>query len=292
MPPRQLLREAFLILWEFLSDILVYLTNHQEYDVNYSTILFEKLDGYAIIRLNRPDKLNALNKQMFDDLDDAFIKIELDRDINALILTGSGEKAFAAGADIGELHETDNRSGKMFSEYGSKVMARLESLRIPVIAAINGFALGGGCELTLACHIRFASENAKMGQPEVNLGIIPGYGGTQRLTRLVGKAKAMELILTGNMVNAQEALSIGLVNAVYSKDELLPKTEEFVKLILSKGPMAVSAAVECINAAEHLPPAEGLAFESKKFGDVCGTADFKEGTAAFLEKRKANFVGK
>lgn len=259
--------------------------------MSYSTIIFEKADGYAIIRLNRPDKLNALNKQMFDDLDDALIKIELDEDVKALILTGTGEKAFAAGADIGELHDSDKRSGKMFSEYGSKVMARLESLRIPVIAAINGFALGGGCELTLACHIRFASENAKMGQPEVNLGIIPGYGGTQRLTRLVGKAKAMELILSANIINAQDALAIGLVNAVYSKEELMPKTEEFVKLILTKGPLAVSAAVECINAAEKLSPAEGLAFESIKFGEICGTNDFKEGTAAFLEKRKAEFKG-
>jgi enoyl-CoA hydratase len=171
-------------------------------------------------------------------------------------------------------------------------MARLAQLRIPTIAAVNGFALGGGCELTLACQMRFASENAKMGQPEVNLGIIPGYGGTQRLTRLVGRAKAMELILTGKNVNAQEALAIGLVNAVYSLEELLPKTEEFVKLILSKGPLAVAAGIECINAAEELSPAEGLAFESRKFGEVCGTEDFKEGTTAFLEKRKAAFSGK
>lgn len=260
--------------------------------MDYTTIIFEKKDNYALITLNRPDKLNALNKQMFDDLDDAFKKIELDESIQAVVLTGTGEKAFAAGADIKELNKSDKRSGKLFSEYGSYVMRRLAEMRIPTIAAINGFALGGGCELTMACQMRFASENAKMGQPEVNLGIIPGYGGTQRLTRIVGKAKAMELVLTGNMVNAEEAHRIGLVNAVYPANELLQKTEEFVKLILSKGPLAVSAAIECINAADELSPHEGLAFESRKFGDVCGTDDFKEGTNAFLEKRKAEFKGK
>jgi enoyl-CoA hydratase len=257
--------------------------------MDYQTIIFEKKENYVIITLNRPDKLNALNKQMFDDLDDAFKKIELDRDFQALILTGSGDKAFAAGADIKELHESDERSGKLFSEYGSYVMRRLADLRIPTIAAINGFALGGGCELTMACHMRFASEKAKMGQPEVNLGILPGYGGTQRLPRLVGKAKAMELILTGNMVDAQEAKRIGLVNEVFPADELLPKTVEFVELILSKGPIAVSAAVDCILASEELSPAEGLFHESRMFGSTCGTEDFKEGTAAFLEKRKAEF---
>ncbi len=259
--------------------------------MNYETILFEKKSNYAIITLNRPDKLNALNKQLFDELNDAIQKIELDSEIYALILTGTGEKAFAAGADIKELNESDGLSGKIFSEYGSKVMARLEYLNIPVIAAVNGFALGGGCELSLACHIRFCSENAKFGQPEVNLGIIPGYGGTQRLTRIIGKAKSMELIISGNIINAQEAYRIGLVNAVYPLNELLAKTEEFVQLVLSKGLIAVKGAVECINASEYLSPLEGLAYESKKFGEICGTADFKEGTSAFLEKRKAEFKG-
>lgn len=260
--------------------------------MEYQTIIFEKKQNYVLITLNRPDKLNALNKQMFDDLDDAFRKIELDNDIRALILTGSGDKAFAAGADIKELNESDERSGKIFSEYGSYVMRRLAELRIPTIAAINGFALGGGCELTMACHIRFASEKAKMGQPEVNLGIIPGYGGTQRLPRLVGTPKAMELILTGNMVDAQEAKRIGLVNEVFPPEELLPKTIAFVELILSKGPLAVSAAVDCILASEELSPADGLFYESRIFGRTCGTEDFKEGTTAFLEKRKAEFKGK
>lgn len=260
--------------------------------MDYATIIFEKKENYAVITLNRPDKLNALNKQMFDDLDDAFQKIELDESIKGLILTGAGEKAFAAGADIKELSESDRRSGKLFSEYGSKVMARLEQLRIPTIAAVNGYALGGGCELTMACAMRFASDKALMGQPEVDLGIIPGYGGTQRMPRIVGKAKAMELILSGKPVGAQEAHRIGLVNSVFPHDALSEETEKFMSTILAKGVLAIEAAVECINASEELSIQEGLAFESKKFGDVCATEDFKEGTKAFLEKRKADFKGK
>ncbi len=259
--------------------------------MEYSTLIFEKKENYAIVILNRPDKLNALNTKLFNELNDVVEKVELDRDIRALILTGTGEKAFAAGADIKELHESDDRSGKLFSEHGSKVMARLEQLRIPVIAAVNGFALGGGCELAMSCHIRFASEKAKMGQPEVNLGIIPGYGGTQRLPRLVGMPKAIELIISGDMVDAQEAKNIGLVNQVFQHDELMPKTIEFVQKVLTKGPLSVSAAIETIQASGSLSLYEGLAFESKVFGATCGTDDFKEGTLAFLEKRKAEFKG-
>lgn len=259
--------------------------------MDYGTILFEKRNNYGIITLNRPDKLNALNNQLFNELNDLIQKIELDSSIKAIILTGTGEKAFAAGADIVELNACDGYSGKHFSEFGSSVMTRLELMKIPVIAAVNGFALGGGCELAMACHIRFASENAKFGQPEVNLGIIPGYGGTQRLTRLVGKAKSMELILSGNLINAEEAYRIGLVNAVYPLPELMNKVIAFVELVLSKGTKAVSAAVLCINAAERLSPLEGLAYESRKFGETCGTSDFKEGTSAFIEKRKPNFTG-
>lgn len=260
--------------------------------MEYQTLIFEKKENYALVTLNRPDKLNALNKQMFDDLDDVITQVQLSPDIKALILTGSGEKAFAAGADIKELNQSDKYSGKLFSEYGSTVMQRLSELKIPVIAAVNGFALGGGCELTLACHIRFASENAKFGQPEVNLGIIPGYGGTQRLPRIVGLAKAMEMIIAGNPIDAQEAYRCGLVSAVFPLNELLQKTEEFVKSFLAKGTIAVSAAVDCILASQNLPIMEGLSYESKLFGEVCGTEDFKEGTTAFLEKRKANFKGK
>lgn len=260
--------------------------------MEYQTILFEQTGNYGKITLNRPDKLNALNYQLFSELDDLIQKIELDESIRAIIITGSGEKAFAAGADIVELNKSNRRSGKQFSEYGSKVMLRLEQLRIPVIAAINGFALGGGLELALSCHIRFASEKAKMGQPEVNLGIIPGYGATQRLPRILGKAKALELIISGNTVNAITAKEIGLVNEVFSHEDLLPKTIEFINLVLTKAPIAVSAAVETVMASDYLDIQEGLLFESRLFGDVCGTEDFQEGTKAFIEKRNAVFIGK
>ncbi len=261
--------------------------------MEYQTILFEKKANYAIITINRPDKLNALNTQVFYDLDNAITEIEKDKDIKAVILTGVGDKAFAAGADIKELNASDTYAdGKMFSELGSKVMARLEQLTIPVIAAVNGFALGGGCELTMSCHIRFASPNAKFGQPEVNLGIIPGYGGTQRLPRLIGRAKAIELIISGNMIGADEAKNLGLVNEVFPQEELIAKTEDFVKLVLSKGNIAVSNAIDTILRSQELSLAEGLAYESKIFGKTCATEDFKEGTTAFLEKRKATFKGK
>lgn len=260
--------------------------------MEYRTILFEKIENYAIITLNRPDKLNALNEELFSELNSIITTIELDSTIKAVIMTGSGEKAFAAGADIVELNKSNDRSGKLFSEYGSKVMLRLELLKVPVIAAINGFALGGGCELAMACHIRICSENAKFGQPEVNLGIIPGYGGTQRMNRIIGKSMAMELILSANIINADEALRIGLVNHIYPLNELIPQAKQLVNLILSKGSLAVSAAIDCINMAEHLSPIEGLNYESSKFGQICGTNDFIEGTNAFLEKRKPVFQGK
>ena len=260
--------------------------------MSYQTIIFEKNENYALITLNRPEKLNALNKQLFDDLNDALLNIELDPSIRFLVLTGSGEKAFAAGADIKELHESNKESGRIFSEYGSKVMERLASLKIPTLAAVNGFALGGGCELAMACHMRFASDKAKLGQPEVNLGILPGYGGTQRLTRLVGTAKSMELNISAKIIGADEAKSIGLVNEVYPHEELMDKTMEFVNLVLSKAPLAVSGVVDTVMAAEKLSPSEGLAYESKIFGDICGTEDFKEGTKAFIEKRDAQFSGK
>lgn len=255
----------------------------------YETLLVERKVNYIVVSINRPDKLNALNTKVFNELDSLITEVETDTSIKALILTGTGEKAFAAGADIKELNQCNAQTGKLFSELGSKVMVRLENLRIPVIAAVNGFALGGGCELTMSCHIRFASDNAKFGQPEVNLGIIPGYGGTQRLPKLVGKAKAIELIISGNIIDAHEAKQIGLVNNVFPQNELLQKTEEFVQLVLSKGSLAVSAAIDCINRSDELSTYEGLAFESRLFGNTCGTDDFKEGTAAFLEKRKPNF---
>jgi len=260
--------------------------------MNFSTIIFEVYGNYAKITLNRPDKLNALNTQLFNDLNDAINLIENNRNINLLLLTGSGEKAFAAGADIVELHKSDERSGKLFSQHGSKVMERISNLTIPTIAMVNGFALGGGCELAMSCHIRFASDKARFGQPEVNLGIIPGYGGTQRLTRLVGTAKSIELNISGNIIKADEALRIGLVNNVFPHDELEAETMRFVNTVLSKGQVAVKTAVDCVMTSEKLSPAEGLEFESKKFGEVCGSQDFKEGTLAFIEKREAKFINK
>jgi len=249
-------------------------------------------ENYAILWLNRPDKLNALNKVLFEEIRESVKIIKADESIHAVIVTGKGEKAFAAGADIQELHVCETVTGEIFSDFGSTIFYELENIGIPVIAAVNGFALGGGCELALACHIRFASTNAKFGQPEVNLGIIPGYGATQRLARLTGRAKAIELIISGGMVSADEAKNIGLVNQVFAPEELLPKTEEFVKTVLSKGQKAVRGAVETILASEKLSPEEGFKFESGVFGRICGTEDFKEGTLAFLEKRKAQFINK
>jgi enoyl-CoA hydratase len=257
--------------------------------MSYNTIIFERKENYALITLNRPDKLNALNTELFNELNDAITQIELDDSVKLVILTGQGEKAFAAGADIKELNQSDANSGRIFSQHGSNVMRRLESLKKPVIAAVNGFALGGGCELAMSCHIRFSSDNAKFGQPEVNLGILPGYGGTQRLPRLVGVAKAIELTISAKIIGAEEAKAIGLVNQVYPQAELMEKTLEFANLVLSKGTLAVQASIDAIQHSTKLSPAEGLAYESKLFGEICGTDDFKEGTVAFLEKRNPNF---
>lgn len=257
--------------------------------MEFSTLLLDRKPGYAVITLNRPDKLNALNAQTLAELYTAVTAIQSDDSVHALVITGSGPKAFAAGADIAELHEQNGDSGYTFAERGQGVFNAIEFLGKPVIAAVNGFALGGGCELALACHIRFAATTAKFGQPEVNLGIIPGYGGTQRLTRLVGRAKATELILSGMLIGADEAAGIGLVNSVHEPDALLPHTEKFVQTLLSKSQPAVRAALECIINVDEKAPLEGLDLEAKKFGEVCGTADFKEGTSAFLEKRTPEF---
>lgn len=257
--------------------------------MSYLTLLVEKKQGYAIITLNRPDKLNALNGQLLADLHHALISAQNDSDVHAVILTGSGAKAFAAGADIAELQPLNEQSGLPFSERGQAVANLLEHLGKPTIAAVNGFALGGGCEMALACHIRFASENAQLGLPEVTLGTLPGYGGTQRLTRLVGRAKATELILSGDRVNAQEAHKIGLVNDVVPLEELLPRAEKFVQTMLTRSQTAVKAALAAILAAEELGHVEGMRFEAEQFAGLCATSDFKEGTTAFLEKRAAKF---
>lgn len=257
--------------------------------MEFSTLILDRKPGYAVITLNRPDKLNALNAQTLADLYTAVAEVHNDENIHVLVITGSGPKAFAAGADIAELHEQNGDTGRTFAERGQGVFNAIELLGKPVIAAVNGFALGGGCELALACHIRFASTKAKFGQPEVNLGIIPGYGGTQRLTRLVGRAKAAELILSGNLIGAEDALAIGLVNSVHEPDELLAHTEQFVQTLLSKSQPAVRAALECIINVDTKTPLEGLELEAQRFGDTCATDDFKEGTKAFLEKRTPEF---
>jgi enoyl-CoA hydratase len=257
--------------------------------MNYKNILFEIKNNTGIITINRPDKLNALNGQTIDELEDVINSIKDNNDVFVVVITGSGEKAFVAGADISELNKLDVISAKEFSEKGNRVFRAIETLDKPVIAAVNGFALGGGCELVLASHIRFASEKAKFGQPEVNLGIIPGYGGTQRLARIVNSARALEMILTGDMLSAEDALKIGLVNKVYPSSDLLPETLKLAEKISSKGQQAIRFALKAVKATDNMSLSEGLSYEASLFALVCGTDDFKEGTSAFLEKRKPNF---
>ena len=260
--------------------------------MEYRNILFEIKNKIALVTINRPDKLNALNNETLAELKDCFSAIKNNDDVSVAIVTGAGEKAFVAGADISELNKLTAVEGKIFSERGQEVFNQIEKLGKPVIAAVNGFALGGGCELALACHIRIAGEKAKFGQPEVNLGIIPGYGGTQRLTRLINSGLAAEMILTGDLVDAQEALRIGLVNKVYSGEELLSKSFELAEKISSKGDIAVQMALRAIVSCDDIPDIEGQNLESSLFALCCATGDFKEGTSAFLEKRKPVFENK
>ncbi|HAL56527.1 MAG TPA: enoyl-CoA hydratase [Bacteroidetes bacterium] len=259
---------------------------------NYETLLVETKNRIALITINRPDKLNALNALAKSELKEAFESIKNDPNVDVVILTGSGQKAFVAGTDIKELTELDAVSGKNFSEGGQSVFNLIENLGKPVIAAVNGFALGGGSELALACHLRIASENAKFGQPEVNLGIIPGYGGTQRLARLVGKGRALELILTGDQIDAAEAYRIGLVNKVVPLSDLLRMAEEVARKIISKGQIAVRMALKATNMTQETNLTDGQALEASLFGVCCGTEDFQEGTKSFLEKRKPEFKNK
>lgn len=257
--------------------------------MSYQNLLIESKGPLSIITVNRPDKLNALNADTITELQAAFTSLKDDDSVKAVIITGSGEKAFVAGADISELNKLDMISGKSFSEKGQAVFNLIESMDKPVIAAVNGFALGGGCELALACHIRLASENAKFGQPEVSLGIIPGYGGTQRLAGLINAGRAMEYILTGDMIDASEALRLGIVNHVYPKEELLAKAEDMANKIISKARHAVRLSIKAVTATRDISQREGLNYEASLFAICCGTEDFKEGTKAFLEKRKADF---
>jgi len=257
--------------------------------MKYNNLQTEKKENIVLLTINRPDKMNALNDQTLSELKDFFINVKHDSSIDVVIVTGSGNKAFVAGADIFELSKLDVISAKDFCEKGQEVFNLIEKLSKPVIAAVNGFALGGGCELAMACHIRLASEKAKFGQPEVNLGIIPGYGGTQRLTRLVNSSRSIELILTGEIIDADEAYRIGLVNKVVSADELMNKAFELAEKISTKSQAAVRLALKAIVSASELTQNEGQILESSLFAICCGTRDFKEGTSAFLEKRKPNF---
>ncbi len=257
----------------------------------YNNILFQDTNGIAKVIINRPEKLNALNKETLNELNSLFDYLENAESIYTVIVSGIGDKAFVAGADIIELAQLNSATGVEFSKFGQAVFNKIENLNKPVIAAVNGFALGGGCELALACHIRIASENAKFGQPEVNLGIIPGYGGTQRLARLIGKGLAMEYILTGDMIDAQEAYRIGLINKVCEQNKLISEAEKIAEKITSKGKRAIAASIKAINAADNFPFDRGFDLESSEFGKLCDTEDFKEGTSAFLEKRKPNFKG-
>lgn len=255
----------------------------------HETLLLETDDeGIATLKINRPDKLNALNKQVLSDLDDALTHIESADNIRLVIITGSGGKAFVAGADIKELSTLDKQTGEQTSAEGQNLFNRIEKFSKPIIALVNGYALGGGAELAMACHIRIGTKNAVFGLPEVSLGLIPGYGGTQRLPQLVGKGKAMEIILTGKQIKADEANSLGLLNNIYDSDSALKKTKEMASQILKNGPIAITAAISAINAGVR---SNGYAKEASLFGRLCETDDVKEGTSAFLEKRKANFTG-
>jgi enoyl-CoA hydratase len=258
----------------------------------YENLIYEKKDGIAWITFNRPKVLNALNRKTIGELQAILTDARDDTAVRVLILTGSEEKAFVAGADINELAQQTPVHGKEFSLYGQGVFHLLETIGKPSICAINGFALGGGCELALSCSIRLASKTAKLGQPEVKLGILPGYGGSQRLARLCGKGMAHELCLTGEMINAEEAQRIGLVNHIYEPTELLPAAEAMAKKIIEKAPLAVKYCMEAIERGVEMPQEEGLFLEATLFGVCCATEDMREGTKAFLEKRPPNFQGK
>lgn len=263
----------------------------------YTSLLHNLESGILTITINRPDKLNALNAAVFTELDIAMDEVNENADIKSVIITGAGNKAFVAGADITEFDGLSREEAMALAKRGQDVFFKIEHCYKPVVAAVNGFALGGGCELAMACHFRIASENAKFGQPEVNLGLIPGYGGTQRLTQLIGKGKSMELQMTAHMVDANEALQLGLVNHVTTLESLLQRTRDILLIIQSKAPVAVGKIIECVNVAVVSDSAytngkSGFDKEIEAFGDCFITEDMKEGTSAFLEKRKAHFTGK
>lgn len=276
---------ALLALGLYLSPIPIKLM------ADFKNILTEDKNGVLYLTINREDKLNALNFATLEELKAIFEQVVDDRAIKAVILTGAGEKAFVAGADISEIATLNEVNARKFAENGQEIFAMIENCHKPVIAVTNGFTLGGGCELAMACHIRIASANAKFGQPEVNLGIIPGYGGTQRLTHLIGRGKANELMMTGDMIGAEDARQLGLVNHVLpTKAEAMSKAEEIIAKIMSKAPLAIGMIVDCVNAV-FLPEENGYQTEANSFARCVKSGDYKEGTSAFLEKRKPVFKG-
>ncbi len=260
--------------------------------MSHEHVLIEKKDRIAHVTLNRPEVLNALNAALMTELDGVIDEVARDDAVSVMILAGAGEKAFAAGADISEITQKDALTGLAMAMTGQRILRTLETMGKPSIAAVNGFALGGGCEIAMACTIRIASEKARFGQPEVNLGIIPGYAGTQRLCRIVGRGVAMEMVLTGRVIDAAEALRIGLVTQVVPPAELMSAAEKVAKTLLGKGPLALRAAMEVIGRGHDLDFDDASALEAQMFGVLCATEDMKEGTKAFLEKRAANFKGR
>jgi enoyl-CoA hydratase len=258
---------------------------------DFQNITYTAEKGIAYLTINRPDKLNALNRKTIEEISQGLKLAQADLNVLGIVLTGAGPKSFAAGADISEFLGLSQPEGMAMAQSGQDIFKTIEQSAKPVIAAVNGFALGGGCELAMACHLRIASDNAKFGQPEVNLGLIPGYGGTQRLVQYVGKTKALELLLTADMIGAAEALQLGLVNHVTTPEGLMPKCTEVMQKIISKSPLALAGVVRSVNAF-FTEGQDGFKKEVEEFGKCFGTADFKEGTSAFLEKRKAVFTGK
>jgi enoyl-CoA hydratase len=260
--------------------------------MSYENLLVETKDAVAVVTVNRPKKLNALNARTLDEMEQVFTALASNDQVRGVVVTGAGDKAFVAGADIEELSALDAEGGRAASARGQRVFGRIEWLGKPVVAAVNGFALGGGCELALAAHVRVASQNASFGTPEVKLGLICGYGGTQRLPRLIGRGRALEMLLTGERVGADEALRLGLVNKVVPLDGLLPEAQTLVRGMIANGPLALKATLEAVHGGLDRPLAEALEGEAALFGELCDSADAAEGTRAFLEKRAPRFEGR
>ena len=259
--------------------------------MEYQNLLIQEEDGILILTINREKALNALNRQTVNELRHVFAIDAPKRDIKGVIITGAGSKAFVAGADIKEFLELDAQKGQQMSQKGQDVFFLIERFSKPVIAAVNGFALGGGCELAMACHLRVAAENARFGQPEVRLGIIPGYGGTQRLIQYIGKSKALELMMTADMISADEALKLGLVNYTLPQEEVMPKAKELINKIAAQGPVAIAEVIAAVNAY-FKDGQDGFNYEVSSFGVTAATEDFREGASAFVEKRAPQFKGK